>query len=99
MIISRTQVQNLLKVYESNLGNSRTGKVEASQPVMKKDDVSISDASKLKQKVMQAVNQSPDIRTDRVEEIKDKLASGTSEVSDDDIAQKMMERAIVDDLA
>ncbi|HWP95339.1 MAG TPA: flagellar biosynthesis anti-sigma factor FlgM [Syntrophomonadaceae bacterium] len=99
MIISKTQVQNLLKVYETNLGTTKVAKVEASQPVTKQDDVSISEASKLKQKVMQAVNQAPDIRTDRVDEIKQKLAAGTNEISDSDVAQKMIERAIVDRLA
>lgn len=99
MIISKTQVQNLLKVYETNLGATKAAKVESSQPVTRKDDVSISEASKLKQKVMQAVNQAPDIRTDRVDEIKQKLAAGTNEISDGDVAQKMLERAIVDGLA
>gem|GEM_PF-5676702 len=36
MMISRTQVQNLLKVYEKTLGSKQVGKVDSSQPVTKK---------------------------------------------------------------
>lgn len=98
MIISKTQVQNLLKVYEKNIGTNKTEKVGSSLPVAKNDDVTISDASKLKQKVMQAVNQADDIRTDRVNELKEQISAGTYEVSDGDVAQKMIERTIVDRL-
>ncbi|MEN6348142.1 MAG: flagellar biosynthesis anti-sigma factor FlgM [Syntrophomonas sp.] len=98
MMISRTQVQNLLKVYEKTLGNKQVGKVDSSQPVTKSDDVNISEASKLKQKVLQAVNQADDIRTDKVNEIKAQIDSGTYQVEDGDVAQKMIERTIVDRL-
>lgn len=98
MMISRTQVQNLLKVYEKSLGSNKVGKVDSSQPVTKKDDVNISEASKLKQKVWQAVNQADDIRTDKVNEIKARIDSGTYQVDDGDAAQKMIERTIVDRL-
>lgn len=98
MMISRTQVQNLLKVYEKTLGSKQVGKVDSSQPVMKKDDVNISEASKLKQKVLQAVNQADDIRTDKVDELKAQIDSGTYQVDDGDVAQKMIERTIVDRL-
>lgn len=98
MMISKTQVQNLLKVYETNMGKNRVGQVESSAPAMKKDDVSISDASRLKQKVMQAVNQAEDIRADKVNQLKEKLAAGTYEVSDGEVAEKMINRTIVDRL-
>lgn len=98
MMISRTQVQNLLKVYERTLGNKQVGKVDSSQPVARKDDVNISEASKLKQKVLQAVNQTADIRTDKVNEIKAQIDSGTYQVDNGDVAQKMIERTIVDRL-
>jgi len=98
MMISKTQVQNLLKVYETNMGKNRVGQTESSAPVVKKDDVSISDASRLKQKVMQAVNQAEDIRADKVNELKEKLAAGTYEVSDGEVAEKMISRTIVDRL-
>lgn len=98
MMISRTQVQNLLKVYEKTLGNKAVGKVDSSQPVTKSDDVNISEASKLKQKVLQAVNQADDIRTDKVNELKAQIDSGTYQVEDGDVAQKMIERTIVDRL-
>lgn len=98
MIISRTQVQNLLKVYEKTLGNKQVGNVDSSQPVARKDDVNISEASKLKQKVLQAVNQADDIRMDKVNGIKEQMESGNYKVDDADVAQKMIERTIVDRL-
>lgn len=98
MIISKTQVQNLLKVYEKSFGSNKVGKVDAGQPVAKKDDVSISEASKLKQKVWQAVNQADDIRTEKVNQLKSQIDNGTYEVADKDVAQKMIERTVVDRL-
>ncbi len=97
MIISKTQVQNLLKVYEKNLITKNPIKTDSVTPV-KKDAVNISEASKMKQKIMQAINQSPDIREDRVAELQKKYEAGNLDMKSDEIADKMIQRAIIDDL-
>lgn len=97
MIISNTQVQNLLKIYGKNNQN-RVGQSSAAQGTAKKDQLAISDESRIKQKAMQAVKQAAEIRTDKVEELRESISAGTYTLSEDEVAQKMIERAIVDRL-
>ncbi len=56
----------------------------------KKDSVEISQMGKDYQIAKQAVSAAPDIRQDKVEDIKQKLASGKYEISLEDLADKMI---------
>lgn len=98
MIISKTQVQNILKVYAKEYKGSEAERIKPGQGVLKKDELNISSESRLKHRVMQAVKQSDDIREDRVQELQQQIATGTYEVSADQVAEKIIERAIVDKL-
>ncbi|HZK43213.1 MAG TPA: flagellar biosynthesis anti-sigma factor FlgM [Syntrophomonadaceae bacterium] len=98
MIISKSQVQNIIKTYAKQLDNNQLNKVEGAKRVAKKDDLSISSESIIKQKVMQSLKNSDDIRLDKVEDIKERVSAGTYTISDDEVAEKMIERAIVDKL-
>jgi negative regulator of flagellin synthesis FlgM len=97
MMISKTQVQNILKAYAGNL---KTGNVNKSNEVKQKfsrpDELAISGESKIKQRAMQAVKQAEDIRPDLVNELQDQISAGSYERSDDEVAEKMISRAIVD---
>jgi len=97
MIISKAQVQNLLKIYRKDAGN-QLDKVQAGKPADKEDKLVISDESRIKQRCMQAVKQAEDIRLEKVNKLKEQLSSGTYEVNADEVAEKMIERAIVDRL-
>lgn len=96
MIISKTQVQNLLKIYGQDNNRNRVGQSSAAQGTVKKDQLAISDESRIKQKAMQAIKQEPEIRTDRVDELRESISAGTYTLSEDEVAEKMIERAIVD---
>ncbi len=97
MIISKTQVQNLLKIYKKDTGK-QLDKVQAGKPATKEDKLAISGESRIKQRCMQAVKQSEDIRLEKVNKLKEQVSSGTYEVTADEVAEKMIERAIVDRL-
>lgn len=97
MIISKAQVQHLLKIYGKDPGNNRLDKT-TNKSVSKPDQLAISQESKLKQRVMQAVKQTEDLRLDTVNDLKEQISAGTYTVSDDEVADKMIERAIVDRL-
>lgn len=97
MIISRTQVQNLLKVYQNDIKNiNKVKDVKPASPGT--DSLALSKDSKIKQKALQAARQAPDIRTERVEELKEQISAGTYEVNNEEVAEKMIARAIVDHL-
>ncbi|WP_029502249.1 flagellar biosynthesis anti-sigma factor FlgM [Lachnoclostridium phytofermentans] len=67
-----------------------TRKVSKSYDGNKKDSVEISQMGKDFQIAKQAVSAAPDIRQEKVEEIKQKLASGDYEISLEDLADKMI---------
>ncbi len=98
MIISKSQVQNILKTYSKQFSNNRLNKAEPAKSVSRKDNLVISSESKIKQKVMQSIKQSDDIRLDKVNEFREKVSTGTYTVSDEEVAEKMITRAIVDQL-
>lgn len=98
MIISKSQVQNILKTYSKQLGGNKVNKVDEAKKVAKKDNLAISSESKIKQKVMQSIKNTDDIRLDKVNDLKEQVSAGTYTISDDEVAEKMIERAIVDRL-
>lgn len=97
MIISKAQVQNLLQVYGKNKKINRVDSTPGTQSI-KKDALAISDESRIKQKAMQAIKQSDDIRLDKVRDLQERISAGTYTVNEDEVAEKMIERAIVDRL-
>lgn len=94
MIISKTQLQNVLKIYEK--GSSKIDKTQASKAVAKNDQLALSQESKFTQRLMQAIKQADDIRVDKVAALEEQISSGTYTICDDEVAEKMIERAIVD---
>jgi flagellar biosynthesis anti-sigma factor FlgM len=99
MIISSNQVQYLLRVYDrSSAINSPFGKEDKLQQVRKADRVDISTAYKIKQKAIQGLNISDPIREKKLEELKTRFQNGTYEIDSDLIAEKMIQRAIIDEL-
>lgn len=96
MIISKAQVQNILKTYAKELRSGNVEKGKQVQGKLGKDELSISGDSKLKQRVMQAAIKSEDIRSSLVKELAEKISTGSYEVSNNDVAEKMISRAIID---
>ncbi|HCL03042.1 MAG TPA: flagellar biosynthesis anti-sigma factor FlgM [Lachnoclostridium phytofermentans] len=74
------------QLYQTN----DTRKVSKLQNGNKKDSVEISQMGKDFQIAKQAVSSAPDIRQDKVDEIKKKLASGNYEISLEELADKMI---------
>lgn len=68
------------------------------EEVLTKDQVTVSETAKQISRLMVEVSKIPDIRTDKVEEIKNAINSGTYEVKGSEIAGKMIKEAIIDKL-
>lgn len=69
-----------------------TSKVNQTNKPGQKDSVQISRQGKEFQIAKQVVSQSSEIRTDKVEAIKSQMIAGTYQVSNKDVADKLVER-------
>jgi negative regulator of flagellin synthesis FlgM len=99
MIISNDQVQNVLKVYGKRIRSEGVaGKQDVVKPFARQDKLQISGAGRIKQKAIQAAKEAPDVRQDRVEYLKEAISSGTYEISDYGVAEKMLYWSLVDKL-
>ena len=71
---------------------SRVNTVTTKKTVSQTDKLELSQAGKDFQVAKSAVSEAPDIRMDLVNDIKERLANGTYNVSDEDLADKLLER-------
>lgn len=69
---------------------TKPAKAQGSSRVGSKDQVQISRAGLDYQIAKQAVSQAPDVRADKVAELKSRIASGEYQVSADDFASKLI---------
>ena len=95
MLIPRTQIQGLLQAYGKN-DKSTVNKTNSVRAAVSPDALRISGESKLKQRAMQAAKQSPDVRTDKIDALKARISAGTYTVSNDEVAERIIEQAILD---
>jgi len=79
-------IQGVMKAYKKDMEKSSS--VEKSQ--FSKDKIEISESSKDFQVAMKAFQNLPDIREDKVNELKEEISKGTYNPSPQDIAKKMM---------
>lgn len=97
MLISKTQLQNILRVYGKS-PNAKVGNTAPGSGAIRNDELAISRESRITQKAMQAIKQADDIRLDRVNELEEQISAGTYTVSDDEVAERIIDTAILDRL-
>lgn len=88
-INNNINVQNVLKGYNKNV--AKVKKTEKSE--MKRDQINISQSSKDFQIAMDAFKKLPDVRQDKINNIKSDIEKGTYKPSTEDIIKKMMSNA------
>lgn len=87
MRINNSQnVQQILKAYNKNV--SKVKKTEEAK--FKSDKIEISESAKDFQVAMKALSDVPEVREEKVEELKKKIADGKYQPSAQDIAKKML---------
>jgi len=65
---------------------------------LKTDTVVISDAAKRIQEAQKQIQAIPDVRADKVAEIRSQIENGTYEIKADQIASKMIKESLLNDL-
>ncbi len=72
--------------------NSKAAKLKSTDNVKKRDEVQISRVGRDYQVAKQAVADAPDIREDRVIQVRGRIASGNYKVDNGDFAAKLLEK-------
>lgn len=98
MIISSNQINHFLKIYGQQMKVNAPGRKEAPAGTGKADELVLSEQGKAIQLAAQKVRETPDIREDRVRELKEAIEKGAYSVSSEEIAEKLLGRRLVDEL-
>ncbi|EAX46821.1 anti-sigma-28 factor, FlgM [Thermosinus carboxydivorans Nor1] len=98
MIISNTQVQNILKVYGEQTKVGKNAKPPSAGPVQRTDEVVLSAQAQEFSQILQALKNMPEVREDKVKELADRIATGNYHVDAKEIADKMLGRIVADRL-
>jgi negative regulator of flagellin synthesis FlgM len=96
MIISSQQVQNILKVQRNSQPTRKLGRIDDN---LKPDKLELSDHAQELKRTVDLVLKSPDIRADKMDEIKKQIQAGEYHRTGTEIASKMVDRSLVDELA
>lgn len=97
MIISGKQVQEMLRLYADQNQKAKQA-VRPQQSAAKRDEVVLSPKAQEFAQLLQQAKAAPDVREDKVAELKAKLDSGNYSVDAKDIADKMIGRVLADRL-
>lgn len=82
-----------MKIYnKTNVKN--TSKTDQANKV--KDELQLSDRARDFQVAMKAFKKLPEVREDLVKELKDKIQQGTYKVTGEEVADKIIESALID---
>lgn len=96
-MISRAQISQILKIYRAeNVKKSSFKGIDLTGAVDKVDDIKLSATQDDLAKIRDIVKAMPDIREDRVRDLKQQVQAGTYEVGADEVADKMMGRLLTD---
>lgn len=98
MIISNNQVQSLLAQYLKQDAKAVPTKNDDSEKVTRENKKSVSADVSAYSAAKDAIRELPDIREDRLVDIQKQLISGTYEITDEEVAEKMIGRSLVDKL-
>lgn len=87
MKINNNNIRKMLKTYNTQ---PKDNKINKADRLKKRDKIALSTKGKDYQMAMEAIKNVPDIRQDKVDEIKKKVNSGTYNIDAEEIAEKMI---------
>ena len=96
MMISKTQVDQVLKVYKTNKSLGAQSAVENVSHNNRQDEIGLSFTKEDIEKIKELVRKMPDVREDLIAPISKKVESGEYSVESNAIAEKMMGRLLAD---
>ncbi len=97
MIISNKQVQNILQLERIDSLKKKTA-VDGINATGKSDSLVLSGRAQELNFAKEQVLKSPEVRADKIRELKRKIEEGNYQVSGDEVATKIIGRSLVDEL-
>ena len=97
MIISNKQLQSILQMNRVTEPRKKAP-VESTQSVTRTDSLVLSSQAQELSFVKEQVLKSPEVRADKIGELKKQIQDGKYQVSAGEIAQKMIGRSLADEL-
>ncbi|HEX3048931.1 MAG TPA: flagellar biosynthesis anti-sigma factor FlgM [Bacillota bacterium] len=97
MIISNKQLQSVLQMNQVSETRKKINIHEVTS-VKKADSLELSSRAHELQFVREQVLKSPDIRADRIGELKKQIQEGVYQVTGSEVAHKMIGRSLVDEI-
>lgn len=79
-------IHNIYEAYQSQISSS----VEKAKKVSEKDQVSLSNNAKDFSSIYKMLSEVPEVRTHKVEQIKEAMKSGNYNVSSEQVAEKIL---------
>lgn len=77
---------------EGIYNNSKIKNVKVAQDSAKKDSIEISDAGRAYQVAKDALATTPDVRQDRIDDIKNRITSGTYNIDSEEVASYIVDK-------
>jgi len=97
MIISNKQVQSILQLDQVSAAKKKAMSHEVAS-AKKTDSLVLSEQAHELNFVKEQVLKSPEVRTDKIGELKKQIREGNYQISGDEIATKMIGRSLADEL-
>lgn len=92
MIISSSNpIKNAAKLYGDQMKVAKSSSVAKTGPVQQQDEVILSSQAQEMSAAQKALQNVPDVRSDKVKELESQVSAGTYRVDAKDIAQKMID--------
>jgi len=98
VIISSSQIQNIMKIYADQNKVTKSAKPQGSGLAPKTDEVILSTQAQEFSQIYKALKAMPDVRNDKVKEFSDRIAQGDYSVEAKDVAEKMVGRIMADQM-
>jgi negative regulator of flagellin synthesis FlgM len=96
MIISSTQVQNVMKAYTDQNKTAKVNKSQGTSPTSGSDEVILSSQAQGMGSIGQILKAEPMVRSDKVQGISASIANGSYNISAGDVADKIIGRTLAD---
>jgi len=84
------RIEDRIRIFQVYSGSTKVNKIDKKQDTKSTDKVEISSEARDFQAILNAIKSTPDIREEKVNEIKSKIESGTYNVSSKDVVEKLI---------
>jgi len=85
------RIEDHLRIFQIYNQNKRINKIEKGKDISSTDKIEISKEAKEFQAILNALNKTSDIRSEKVEDIKNRIENNTYNVTAKDVINKLIE--------